>query len=119
MEAEDILIQTLEVFSLPVMRQGSMEEDEEYPESFFTFWNNYTEETEHYNNESHAEKTSFDVNFYSDNPTEVYGRLREAKRELKAAGFVITDAGHDVGSDIETHTGRGIEVEIIIKTNLC
>lgn len=115
MEAEDLLIQTLEIFSLLVMRQGSMEEDEEYPSSFFTFWNNVTEETEHYNNTNNAEIASFDVNFYSDDPTEVYEKLREAKKELKTAGFVITDAGHDVASDVETHIGRGIEVEIIVK----
>lgn len=116
MEAEDLLIQTLENFSLPVMRQGSMEEDENYPASFFTFWNNETVEEEHYNNKNHAEMARFDVNFYSDNPTEVYEKLREAKEELKAVGFTVTDSGHDVISDVATHIGRGIEVAILVKS---
>lgn len=115
MEAEDLLIEILENFNLPIMRQGSMGEDEEYPASFFTFWNNETDETEHYNNKSNAERVKFDVNFYSNDPVKTYEKLREAKRELKTAGFAVIDSGHDVVSDIETHTGRGIEVEILIK----
>lgn len=116
MEAEDLLIQTLEKFSLPVRRQGSMEEDETYPASFFTFFSSESMEREHYNNENYAETTKFDVNFYSNNPTEVYEKLREAKKDLKNVGFTVIDSGHDVISDITTHTGRGIEVAILVKS---
>ena len=36
----------------PAYLQGSMSEYDEYPESFFTFWNFDTEEIRHYNNKS-------------------------------------------------------------------
>lgn len=115
MEAEVLLIQVLEEFNTPVILQGSMSEDEDYPDNFFTFWNNETEEKEHYNNINHAERANFDVNIYSNDPNVLTTKLREAKEKLKAAGFVITNAGHDVESDVETHTGKGIEVELIVK----
>lgn len=115
MEAEDLLIQVLEEFNLPVMLQGSMGEAEEYPESFFTFWNTESEETEHYNNTNHAEEASFEVNIYSCEPETVSANLREAKKKLKAVGFAVIDAGHSIMSDVETHTGKGFAVAIRTK----
>ena len=39
----DELISLLETFNVPVYRQGSLDQD--YPDTFITFWNN--EEIEH------------------------------------------------------------------------
>lgn len=110
---EDKLIQLLESFGYPVYRQGSISEDESYPETFFTFWNNLSEEGTFYDNESHSEIGDFDVNIYSTNPTLIYTTLKEAKQLLKQNDFIITDSGHDVLSDEQTHTGRGMNVLII------
>ena len=46
------LIEILETMGYPAYLQGSMSEDDEYPESFFTFWNFDTEEIRHYNNKA-------------------------------------------------------------------
>ena len=43
---EDKLIEVLSSFGYPVIRQGSMTEDEAYPPTFFTIWNN--QETEYF-----------------------------------------------------------------------
>lgn len=110
---EDKLIQLLESFGYPVYRQGSISEDESYPETFFTFWNNLSEEGTFYDNESHSEAGDFDVNIYSSNPTLIYTTLKEAKQLLKQNNFIIADSGHDVLSDEQTHTGRGMNVLII------
>ena len=107
---EDKLIELLEAFGYPVFRQGSLAEDEPYPNSFFTFWNNETPEGTYYDNQNHSETGDFDVNFYSTDPELVDSKLTEAKETLKQNGFIITDSGHDVASDEQTHTGRGITV---------
>ena len=107
---EDKLIELLESFGYPVFRQGSLSDEEGYPASFFTFWNNLTEEGTHYDNQSHSETGDFDVNFYSTDPGLIYSKLIEAKKLLKQNGYIITDSGHDVMSDEQTHTGRGINV---------
>ena len=107
---EDLLIQLLESFEFPVIRQGSLSEGEDYPESFFTFWNNSTIDSTFYDNAEHSEISDFDVNFYSTDPELVYEKLREAKKLLKTNGFICYDSGHDLMSDEPTHIGRGISV---------
>lgn len=105
---KDRLIQLLQTFGYPVILQGSIDQDEAYPESFFTFWNNDTTDGSHYDNEAISWIWSFDVNFYSTDPTQVNEMLLNAKRLLKANGFIIGGKGHDVFSDEPTHTGRGM-----------
>lgn len=109
----DKLIETIEPLGFPIFKQGSLGEDEPYPESFFTFWNNEAEGDTFYNNNEHTTNWDFDLNFYSSDPTLVNTKLLEAKTLLKAAGFIVTGKGHDVYSDEPTHTGRGIDVQII------
>lgn len=110
MEAEDILIELLERFQYPVIRQGSMDEGEEYPDSFITFWNNGEEENSAYDNVTVSVVYDFDVNTYSNDPEKVYSLLREIRTTLKENGFIIADRGHDIASDTPTHTGRGMNV---------
>lgn len=110
MEAEDILIEVLQSFGYPVFLQGSLAEDEPYPSSFFTFWNNDSQGAAYYDNDEHMIIYDYDVNFYSDNPDLVYSELREAKKRLKAKGFQVSGDGYSVASDEITHDGRGMNV---------
>ena len=111
---EDKLIEILETsFGFPVIRQGSLGDDEDYYDDFFTYWNNGTNEDGFYDNDNSSEIEDFDVNFYSNNPQNTYDILRQAKKKLKEQGFIIADSGHDVPSDVETHTGRGMNVLFI------
>lgn len=110
MEPEDLLKNILDEAGFPVIRQGSMAPDEEYPDDFFTFWNNISTDDSFYDNENTSEISDFDVNFYSNNPQNTYDILREMTKTLKAHGFIVADKGHDVPSDVDTHTGRGINV---------
>lgn len=107
---EDKLIELLETFGYPVILQGSLLPDEPYPDSFFTFWNNFSEGENYYDNNEKSAVYSYDVNFYSTNPELIYTKLREVKRLLKENGFIVSGDGHSVVSDEPTHDGRGIDV---------
>ena len=112
---KNLLIDTLSVFGYPIFQQGTLEEDEPYPENFFTFKNISTDGNEFYDNEEHSYIWEFIVAFYSSNPELVNKELLEAKKYLKNAGFIVGGKGYDVDSDEPTHTGRGIHVRIIEK----
>ena len=104
----DELIEILEEFGYPVIRQGSMAESEEYYDTFFTFWENEATEHSHYDNSETGIVYDFDINVYSNDPDTTYSLLDEAKKKLKSLGWVFEDVGHDIASDVETHTGRGM-----------
>ena len=110
---KDLLISLLESFGFPVFLQGSLSENDPYPESFFTFWNNETPDGAHYDNEAINYIWNFDVNFYSVDPELVNSMLLQAKALLKQNGFIVAGKGYDVATDEPTHTGRGINAIII------
>lgn len=106
---EDNLISILTTFKFPVYRQGSLSDSDAYPDDFFTFWNTDSPDHNHYNNSDYGTAWAFEVNFYSNNPTNTYSYIAQAISALKAAGWVIGSKGYDVQSDEETHTGRGFD----------
>lgn len=107
---EDNLINILESFGFPVLRQGSLTEGDKYPSDFFTFWNIDSPIHANYNNDEYGTAYAYYVNFYSNNPDNTYNILATARATLKAAGWIIPSKGYDVMSDEPTHTGRGMEV---------
>ena len=107
---KEALINVLESFGYPVYLQGSLEKDEPYPESFFTFWNTETRDGSYYNDDAISYIWDFSVNFYSSNPTLVNTILADAIALLKSSGWIISGVGYDVPSDEATHTGRGVDV---------
>lgn len=110
---EDALITLLETFKYPVIRQGSLGEDEAYPNTFFTFWNNSEDGDSAYDNETVKIIHDFNVNVYSTDPDTVYSLLRNARDLLKTNGWIPISMGYDIASDEITHTGRGMEVSYI------
>lgn len=110
---EDLLISTLETFGFPVMLQGALLPNEPYPANFFTFWNKDSIDGTHYDNAAASVLYEYEVNFYSNNPANVYDVLRAAIAKLRAAGFVISGDGYSVASDEPTHDGRGVDVEYL------
>lgn len=106
---KDRLIEILEQLGYPVRLQGTLGEEEAYPESFFTFWNDSTDDGNHYDNSPASYTWSFEINFYSTDPELVNTKLLEAKDLLVEAGFTVPGKGYDVPSDEPTHTGRAID----------
>ena len=110
---KELLIELLETFGYPVFLQGSLHEDEAYPDSFFTYFNNDTDDGSHYDNHHISIIWDFDVNFYSNDVLLVNSKLAEAISLLKQNGFIITGCGYDIMSDEPTHTGRGVNAQYI------
>ena len=59
------LINLLESFGYPVHLQGSLLSVDDYPDSFFTFWNFQNDGDLFYDNESHASDFGYWIYFYS------------------------------------------------------
>jgi hypothetical protein len=110
---EDTLIQLLESFGYPVMRQGSLSADQKYPDTFFTFWNSTEDGQSFYDNDTASVVYDFDVNVYSSKPDVAYSLLAAARKLLKAEGWIISTRGFDVASDEITHVGRGMYVQYL------
>lgn len=110
---KDKLISVLESLNYPYFQQGTMNQEEGYPDSYFTFKNMNTTGDGFYNNEEHKTIWLFIVAFYSNNPNLVDKELLNAKKKLKENGFIVSGKGYDVESDEPTQTGRGIAVKII------
>lgn len=113
---KQLLLDTLDgAFHLPIYLQGSLSIDDAYPDSFFTFWNNDTNDAAFYDNNESETIWNLDLNFYSNDPDLVNTIFLEAKPLLKAAGFIVNGSGYDVISDEPTHTGRGMNLIYIMK----
>ena len=116
MDVKTLLINTLtEYFHYPVYIQGSLSDDDQYPDAFFTYWNNSTNDESFYDNTESEVIWNFDLNFYSNDPALVNSVLLEAKQQLKAVGFIPDGSGYDVLSDEPSHLGRGMNLLFIEK----
>ena len=104
------LIDLLKNFNYPVRLQGSLAENEKYPESFFTIWNNSADDGAHYDNDAINYVWSFTINFYSTNPTLVNTVLLQVRTCLKNNKWIVMGKGYDVPTDEVSHTGRAIDV---------
>ena len=107
---EDNLIELLESLNYPVYRQGSMFNEDSYPETFFTFWNNDSPDHAHYDNVEYGTNWDFNIYVYSSDPALTYSLLESARQILKAEHWIVRGKGFDVQSDEATHTGRGLNV---------
>lgn len=108
------LINILEQFNYPVFLQGSLNEDEMYPHSFFTFWNFESPDDNFYDNDNHKAIYGYWVYFYSEDVVLVDTILLDVKKLLKIMGWVVDGNGIDVASDTPSHTGRMYKVYKIV-----
>jgi hypothetical protein len=110
---EDTLIQLLESFGYPVIRQGSLSPEQAYPDTFFTFWNSTEDGQSFYDNDTASVVYDFDVNVYSTSPEAAYSLLTAARKLLKENNWIIATRGFDIASDEITHVGRGMIVQYL------
>lgn len=113
-------IALLETFGLPIFLQGSLNEGQAYPDNFFTFWNDRTEDGAHYDNDAISFVWSFSVNYYTlnGNADKIDDILGEVRQLFKENGWIIDGVGYDVATDEPTHIGRAIDVLYVQKNTL-
>lgn len=103
------LIGILEATGYPAQLQGTLGQDEEYPESFYTFWNFETPE-KYYDNKPTNAIWGFWIFFFSSDPALVESETSAVIARLRSAGWTVEGKGEDALSDVKTHTGRRLTV---------
>lgn len=96
----------------PYFRQGSLS-DEDYPDTFFTFWNFDTPNDKFYDNEERRYHELVQIGFYTNDANLIYSEIDNFRERAKAKGFHSTRAT-DAPSGKDTHFGR---VCVLTKTN--
>lgn len=108
------LYELLESLGYEVYEQGSFTDSNEYPEHFFTIFNDDTIPY-YYDNEEFQCVWVFEINFYSISPTKTVNVLLKAKELLQKNKWIISGKGHDVFTASKNHSGRTIEAKYIEK----
>lgn len=113
---KQMLINILETFCPDnVYLQGTIAADTAYPETFITFWTNYTDDNGHLDDEVVSVDWNFSVMYYSTDPALVNSKPAEISTALRAAGFIPQGKGNDIPSDQPSHTGWAMD---FIKTGI-
>jgi hypothetical protein len=112
-------ITLLQTFGLPIFLQGSLNKNSAYPSSFFTYWNDTTEDNAHYDNDAIAFNWQFTIYYYTqnENAAQMDGVFLQIRNLFKQNGWIMTGVGYDVPSDEPTHVGRAIDVYYIQRNN--
>jgi len=108
---KDKLIRILEPFvgKHKVFLQGSIAADVNYPAKFITFFTSDSSFEEYYDDNANRIDWTVSVIFYSSNPAEVLSVPPQIIRAMRAEGFLPQNAGVDVISDVQTHTGWAMD----------
>lgn len=88
-----------------VYLQGTMAEDEDYPESFITFQITGSPEQDFFDGNPFGTQWRFAVIFYTCNPELMSTMPKQIYADLKAAGFIPQGKGYDIPSDEPGWTG--------------
>ena len=107
------LIKRLECYGYPVLKQGSMSNDDEYPETLLTYWNPENNVISYYDNRPQRIAFTFWIYCYSTSYKTVLSIMDRIESDLRSAGYLIASKPYDVDSDVPTHTGRMISVTYI------
>lgn len=97
---------------LPYFRQGSLS-DNNYPNSFFTFWNIDTPEMSFYDNDSKRYCEYVQVAFYTNDASLIYSQMDDFISRAKALGFVTQGLARDTNADKADYFGRLVYLRII------
>lgn len=102
-------------FGYPVYLQGSMNDSDDYPPSFFTYWNFDSPDEDYFDNQAFSESWWYWIYFYTSSRKEVRETMKKLKSLLESNDYIVEGNGIDAKSDIVSHTGKMITVYKKIK----
>ena len=104
------LIEILEQFvGDEVYLQGTIAADAVYPAKFITFFTSTSEFDKYFDDDATKINWSVSVILYSSNPADILTMPPQIIRAMRAEGFLPQNAGVDVISDVDTHTGWAMD----------
>ena len=104
---------TASYFNYPVFLQGSLGEDDKYPDTFITYWVPNSEDIAHYNNLTHTVDWDISIMFYT-NDTKLLNTVpEEILAYFRSEGFIPQGKGNLIASDEPTHVGFVIDFKYI------
>lgn len=110
LEIKNKLISILETYCPDnVYLQGTLNPNENYPDTFITFFITDSEFDKFFDNNSNAIDWFISVMIYSNNPLNIDEISKGVIKDCKANGFIPQGAGNDVISDEVTHTGWALD----------
>lgn len=110
----DKITEVLDGFKLPYFLQGTLADDEPYPESFITFLVYQAENDGNFDDEPTRQNYYISVMYYDSDPDKVETYPRQTiLPAMKEAGFIPEGVGTDVLSDEPTHTGKALDFVFI------
>jgi len=107
------LEKVFEKIGLDYDRQGSYSDEDEYPSSFFTFWNYDTPEDGFYDNESNRAIWFWQIYYYTNDPSTLYSKMDEFIALAKQEGFIVEGRSKDIQSDRPDYPGRMTTIKYI------
>lgn len=104
------LEQVFEEIGLPYSRQGTYEQDEKLPDTFFTFWNDSATEQSYYNNKPIKCVWEWSIFFYTNNPELIYSKVIEFIEVARKYGFETDSKGRDIPTNEPCYYGRYLKI---------
>lgn len=99
--------------NLSYSRQGSYEENETLPDSFFTYWNYDTPEDGYFDNKANRAIWIWQIYFYTNDGNLIYSKLQEFIALAKQEGFIVDGKGNDIQSNEPGYFGRMVQISFI------
>lgn len=113
------LIAILECFCPDnVYLQGTLNDEEDFPQDFITFFVSDTGDLEYFDNALVGEAWHFSVIYYSNDPAKVNSVPFTISAALKNAGFIPEGKGRDIFSNKAGYTGWAMDFVIRENENL-
>lgn len=104
------IISIFEEIGLPYRRQGSYADYEQYPDSFFTYWNVLSPYVDFGDNETHTTTYDYMIYLYSKDELEIYTKMDLFINKAKSLGFIVSGKGQDIPTDDKAFVGRAIHI---------
>ena len=101
-----------ELIDVPIYRQGSLAENEAYPdETFCTYWMRSDNLDDWYDNKPRKREITCDISIYSNEYDTMSHKIQKIRDDCIENDIITSDI-HDLASDDVDYTGQGVTVTV-------